>query len=163
MKKRGTMLTLVLLTCAWPLYAAHDGQSGIAESLAGKPMTQEATRSGMDTSKVVFHVDADQEEILMLALENMKNLFKAIPAETCQVCLVANGKAVKLFHKDRVGKHAADMEELHRAGVRFKACKNALAKNHIEKADLFPLCEIVPAGIVELIQLQAQGFAYIKP
>ncbi len=77
--------------------------------------------------------------------------------------MVANGKAVKLFHKDKIGDRAADMEELHKLGVRFMACRNALAKNKIEKSDLFHLCEIVPAGILELIDLQAQGYAYIKP
>ena len=55
------------------------------------------------------------------------------------------------------------MAELHKVGVSFKMCRNALAKNKIENADLFEVCEIVPAGILELINLQREGFAYIKP
>lgn len=117
----------------------------------------------MDMKKAVFHLDSDQDELLRLALENMKNLFKEISSEKCQISLVANGKAVRLFRKGAVENHAADLKQLHTAGVRFKMCRNALAKNHIEKTDLFPLCEIVPAGILELIDLQSQGFAYIKP
>jgi|GEM_PF-488057 hypothetical protein len=113
--------------------------------------------------KVVFHLDWDQEEPLTMSLENIKNLFKTIPSEQCRVRLVANGKAVNLFHKDRVGAHAPNIEELHKLGVRFMACNNALTKNNMDRQDLFHLCDIVPAGVVELINLQAQGFAYIKP
>jgi hypothetical protein len=33
----------------------------------------------------------------------------------------------------------------------------------INKADLVDGCEIIPAGILELIRLQEAGYAYIKP
>jgi uncharacterized protein len=115
------------------------------------------------TKKVVFHLDTEQEDVFKLALENMKNLFKEVRPDQCQVRLVANGKAVRLFRKDKIGERAEDMEALHKVGARFLACRNALANNKIERSDLFDLCDIVPAGILELINLQAQGFAYIKP
>ena len=118
----------------------------------------------MDTQrKVVFHLDSDQEPLLTLSLENIKNLFKEIGPQHCQVAVVANAKAVTLFRKDRVGTHASDMEELHRLGVHFKACRNAMAKNNVAQTDLCEIIEVVPAGILELIDLQAKGFAYIKP
>jgi uncharacterized protein len=129
----------------------------------GKESRQEAHLSMQTERKVVFHLDRDEEDRLTLALENIKNLLKEVSHEQCRVGVVANGKAVTLFHKDKIGKHAADMEELHKFGVRFMACRNALAKNKMEKSDLFAVCEVVPAGILELIDLQAQGYAYIKP
>jgi intracellular sulfur oxidation DsrE/DsrF family protein len=76
---------------------------------------------------------------------------------------VANGKAVNLFRKDRSAKYASDMGDLHKLGVRFKACRNAMAKNKVEKTDLLDVCEVVPAGILEIINLQRDGFAYVKP
>ena len=45
----------------------------------------------------------------------------------------------------------------------FKACRNALAKFGVSAEDLIPGCRIVPAGVVELIVLQQDGYAYIKP
>jgi uncharacterized protein len=129
----------------------------------GKETQQEARPTMQSERKVVFHLDRVEEDRLTLALENIKNLFKEVSHEQCRVSMVANGKAVKLFHKDIVGKHAADMEDLHKLRVRFMACRNAMAKNKIEKSDLLPVCEVVPAGILELIDLQAQGYAYIKP
>jgi len=163
MNKFVAALVAGLVVGSWPVRSALGQQSGPGAPSTAKALPQEANRNVADMSKVVFHLDEDRDEILTLALENIKNLFKEIPPLQCQVCLVSNGKAVKLFHKDRVGQHAADIEHLRRSGVRFAACRNALAKNHMEKADLHPACEIVPAGIVELIRLQGQGFAYIKP
>ena len=113
--------------------------------------------------KVVFHVDSDQEGRLLMALENTKNLFKEVPAEQCSVHVVANGKAVILFRKDRAAKYASEMKALHEKGVRFKACRNAMSNNNVEKSDLLGVCDVVPAGILELINLQQEGFAYIKP
>lgn len=113
--------------------------------------------------KVVFHLSLGLEERLAMALSNIKNLFKAVPYKQCKVRVVANGDAVKLFHKDKIGPHAKDIEELHKLGVVFSTCWNAMAKHNIQKSDLFQACEVVPAGIIELIDLQAQGYAYIKP
>jgi intracellular sulfur oxidation DsrE/DsrF family protein len=134
---------------------AYAGQPG--QDQAGAAKQTDATR------KVVFHIDADQPERLLMALENTRNLFKEIPPDKCSVHVVTNGKAVILFRKDRAASYAAEMEALHLRGVHFKACRNAMAKNKVEKSDLLEICEVVPAGILELIDLQKQRFAYIKP
>jgi uncharacterized protein len=145
------------------LCSAYAGEPGRDESQTKTQLSQEASQKMDAQRKVVFHLDLDQEERLLMALENTKNLFKAIPPEQCTVHMVANGKAVNLFRKDKATKYASDMEDLHKQGVRFKACRNAMAKNKIEKTDLLEICEVVPAGILELINLQHEGFAYIKP
>ncbi len=162
MKKYLGIMLVLLVGSGFVCLTHSKGRHG-QPSVTPKELQQEAHRTMQAGRKVVFHLDLDQEERLTLALENIKNLFKEVPSQLCRVCVVANGKAVKLFHKDNIGEHAADMEELQKMGVRFMACANALAKNKIEKTDLFPMCEIVPAGILELINLQAQGYAYIKP
>ncbi len=161
---KNCIYALLALVIGWGfLVPAHGGQSEPAASQIMK-QGQKAGGTHMDTQrKVVFHLDSDEEARLTLALENIKNLFKEVTPPHCQVAMVANGKAVNLFRKDRVGKHGSDMEELHKLGVHFKACRNALAKNNIAKTDLFQIVEVVPAGILELIDLQAKGFAYIKP
>jgi intracellular sulfur oxidation DsrE/DsrF family protein len=145
------------------LTIAGAGQQGYDESQTDNRLKPERDKQMDAKRKIVFHLDWDQEERLLMALENTRNLFKEISPQQCTVCVVSNGKAVNLFRKDRAGKYVADMEELHKQGVRFKACRNAMAKNKMEKGDLLEVCEIVPAGILELIDLQHDGFAYIKP
>jgi intracellular sulfur oxidation DsrE/DsrF family protein len=145
------------------LCLAYAGQPGHDESQTTKQIVREANKTMDAKRKVVFHLDWDQEERLLLALENTKNLFKEISPQQCSVQMVANGKAVNLFRKDRAGKYGSEMEALHKQGVRFKACKNAMARNKVEESDLLAVCEVVPAGILELIDLQHEGYAYVKP
>lgn len=114
-------------------------------------------------TKVVMHLDWDQMDFLKMGLENIRNLLKEVPPEQSAVRFVLNGKAVLLFRKDRIGEHLELVKELSGQGVRFGLCRNALAKNGIDHADLVDGCEIIPAGILELIRLQEAGYAYIKP
>jgi uncharacterized protein len=155
-------IVLFLIACV-NVGSVFAGQSGTEKATTKGEHRQNMATQAEIKCKVVFHLDWDQEERLVLALENIKNLFKEVPPQQCRVSVVANGKAVKLFRKDKVGERASDMAELHKLGVNFKMCRNALAKNRIENTDLFEVCEIVPAGILELINLQREGFAYIKP
>jgi uncharacterized protein len=154
---------IVSMIALAPLCLAYAGQSSHDKPQTKQPTVDKAGKPMDAKWKVVFHLDWDKEERLLMALENTKNLFKEVPPQQCSVQMVANGKAVNLFRKDRAVKYAPEMEELHKLGVLFKACRNAMAKNHVEKADLLAICDVVPAGILELINLQHKGFAYIKP
>ena len=114
-------------------------------------------------TKVVFHIDWDNEEPLIMALNNMENLLKEVPAEEAVIYLVANGVAVKLFQLERAAQYISRIEKLFDIGVRFLVCNNSLRNLGIECDELMESCRIVPAGILELIRLQDEQCAYIKP
>ncbi len=113
--------------------------------------------------RVVFHLDWDNEDHLIMALNNMENLLKEVSAEDAAIYLVANGVAVKLFQPERAAHYAPRIEKLSETGVRFLLCNNALRNLGIKPDELMAQCEVVPAGIVEIIRLQAEDCAYIKP
>ena len=113
--------------------------------------------------KVLFHIDGDQEERLLIALNNINNLWKEVPAAETSVCLVANGPAVNLFRKDRAVHYVSTIEELSKNGARFLVCRNSLLNLGITLEDLVKQCERVPAGIVEIVRFQQNGYAYVKP
>ncbi|OSP61784.1 hypothetical protein EFM1CSP_19390 [Enterococcus faecium] len=48
-------------------------------------------------------------------------------------------------------------------GVVFHACANAMRANHISESSLPEQVIVVPAGVLDLVELQSQGYAYIKP
>ena len=48
-------------------------------------------------------------------------------------------------------------------GVKFVACNNALNIFDIKKENVIHFVGIVPAGVVELVKKQREGYAYIKP
>ena len=80
----------------------------------------------------------------------------------CQMELVANGPAVKLFVPAQAELQKT-AEELMARGLKLHLCKNALDANKMTAADLWPGCEVVPAGLVDIVELQNKGFAYIRP
>ena len=86
----------------------------------------------------------------------------ALNGEPCTVVLLANGGAASfLARKDNAQTEA--IEKLAQAGVSFRVCANAMKKVPITKEDLLPCVEVVPAGVVEIVRLQREDFAYIKP
>ena len=49
------------------------------------------------------------------------------------------------------------------AGIKVVACENTLQAQKLTHADMLPKIDYVPAGVVELMQKQQQGWAYIRP
>ncbi|MDR3567776.1 MAG: DsrE family protein [Syntrophobacteraceae bacterium] len=113
--------------------------------------------------KVVFHLDWNDRDRMNMALNNIFNLLKDPFGQNCVVRVLANGQAVKLFEKSSTPSLAEKISELRGKGVGFLLCNNSLTGLGIGQGDLVEGCEVVPAGIVELIRLQQQGFAYVKP
>lgn len=48
-------------------------------------------------------------------------------------------------------------------GIKVVACENTLAAQKLAKADMLPDIGYVPAGVIELMNKQQQGYAYIRP
>ncbi len=111
--------------------------------------------------KAVFHLDFDDTPTFELALANIANFLNNVG--TADVAVLANGFAVKLFVKKAGGKFKERLEELSARGVKFYVCNNALNIHDISKEDIFEFCEVVPAGVTKLVELQKEGYAYIKP
>lgn len=111
---------------------------------------------------LILHIDSKEDSAMKMVLRNANNYLKALPEEKFELVIVANGGGVVHF----VPEHKEFEEiglELSQRGVKFKLCANALADHNLTKAQMWPICEIVPAGLVEIVRLQRTGFAYIKP
>ena len=103
--------------------------------------------------KVVFHID--ELEKWTETANNVKNLLKE--PEKIAIIVLINGKAIN-------GYLAAENQAFSATeGVTFHACNNAMRANNITKEQLPEDVVVVPAGVLDLIELQAQGYAYIKP
>jgi uncharacterized protein len=112
---------------------------------------------------VVFHIDFDQQHRLLIALTTIRNLFDEAPGRQASIYVVADADSVAMFRKDRGAAYAADVDELNKLGVRFLVCEEAAKRFGLSKEDLLGPCRMVKSGIWELIRLQHEGFAYIKP
>jgi len=110
---------------------------------------------------VVFHIDVDNTWLLQLLIGNIKNYLPL--AEGRRVCVVANGLAVSLFVKGCNPALEKELLSLAKSGVKFFLCNNAIKAKGIKPESILSFCEVVPAGIAKLVELQEEGFAYIKP
>lgn len=111
---------------------------------------------------LILHMDADDEKIFKIVAANARNYLNALPDKEFEVRIVVNAGAVKLFVAEREDLRAL-AAPLAKDGVKFLLCANALAANNIDRARLWPFCEVVPAGVVEIVRLEREGYAYIKP
>lgn len=111
---------------------------------------------------LLVHVDLADESRFVMALGNINNYLAALPGESFRVVLLANGGAASFLAQKDNGNIEA-IEKLAKAGVSFRVCANAMKKVSLTKEDLLPCAEVVPAGVVEIVRLQREDFAYIKP
>ncbi|MGC8933218.1 MAG: DsrE family protein [Candidatus Methanodesulfokora sp.] len=110
--------------------------------------------------KAVFHIDRDEISTFELMIANIKNFLADV--NDADIAVVANGPAVRIFTKlDE--KSEEELNLLHKRGVRFFLCRNALRVHKIDEQDVPKFCEIVPAGITKIVELQRDGYSYIKP
>ena len=115
--------------------------------------------------KVVFHVNTDEEGPINTAFVNIQNLLKEeeIMEKGAEIILLLNGPGILRLKKTQDGNEQDTVTLLSEKGVRFQICNNSLKKFSLSKDEMHPSCEVVPAGVMALIKLQADGYAYIKP
>jgi uncharacterized protein len=114
--------------------------------------------------RVVFHLEQSDQQRLRIAVNNTTNLI-ADKETAVQAAFVANVKAPQLFLADESGTEWAETaaQLVNRGILTIYVCNNSLKNLHLSPESLLPFCEIVPAGISRIIELQNEGFAYIKP
>lgn len=121
------------------------------------------------THKVAIHVDQNDPQVLNMALNNVQNLnaYFTEQGDTVEIELVAYGPGLHMLMtdkspvRDRVSTLGLEMDNL-----TFSACGNTIA--NIEKKSgaevaLMDEAQVVPSGVARLIELQEQGYTYVRP
>jgi intracellular sulfur oxidation DsrE/DsrF family protein len=121
--------------------------------------------------RIVIHVDQNDPEIMNLALNNAKNVIDAYRAknEDVNVEVVAYGPGLHMLRDDTspVKDRIKEISELSfPSNITFSACNNT--KQGMEKREghpitIIPQAHLVPAGVVRIMELEEQGYSYVKP
>ena len=120
----------------------------------------EGTKAG-GVHKVVFQVSDNDPKKWNLTLNNVMNVQKAVGKDKVRIEIVAYGPGINML---KLGSEVGGrIDEAVNNGVGVVACENTMKGMHLTKADMLPSISYVPGGVVELIEKQEQGFAYIKP
>ena len=153
---RAALATLLLLAICTPALAqvnqADPAQTGKSKYRA--------------THRVAIHVDDNDPKVMNLALNNAKNVLDYYTAkkETVAIEIVAYGPGLHMLRSDtspvkqRVGEMSMAPQ------ISFAACGNTRANMAKQEAkDVLSEARVVPSGVVRLMELQKQGYAYIHP
>jgi uncharacterized protein len=110
--------------------------------------------------RVLFALTSSDPADWNLTVGNVQNLTAGVAPDEIQVEIVAYGPGILFLKSDSAV--AADLKGLQAVHVRLVACGNAMRARHLTPADLVTGVEVVPAGIVEVVRKQEEGWSYIK-
>jgi intracellular sulfur oxidation DsrE/DsrF family protein len=120
---------------------------------------------------VAIQVDQNDPQVMNMVLNNATSVIEYYRArnEEVNVDIVAYGPGLHMLRadtspvQDRI-KHLKEM--VFPGKIQFSACNNT--KQGMEKTEghaisILPEASIVPSGVVHLMELQEQGWSYVRP
>ncbi len=135
--------------------------------------------AGYGKQKVVYHINSDDPKLQKSAMGNIQNHINAVGAENLDLKVVLHGdglslliypdslsKLTKFARANATDEMTARIDGLKNQGVSFEVCNNTVKGRNVDvSTDLYDVDseDIVPSGVAELANLQAQGYTYIKP
>lgn len=111
--------------------------------------------------KVVFQVSDNDPVKWNLALNNARNVQQDLGADKVAIEIVAYGPGLGMLKMESVV--GPRVSEAMGAGVSVVACENTMRNQKVSRADMLPKIGYVAAGVVQLMERQREGYAYIRP
>lgn len=125
--------------------------------------------AGGKTHKLAIHVDQNDPAVMNLALNNAKNVtdwYKS-KGDNVTIEIVTYGPGLHMLRSDTSPvKQRVSAMALELPSLSFAACENtvaAMSKSEGKQVPLLSESKPVPSGVVHLIELQEQGYTYLKP
>ncbi len=132
--------------------------ASLAVAVAAPVAAQSATPV---QNRVVMQVSDNDPAKWNLALNNARNLQADLGANNVQIEIVAYGPGISMLKSDSVVGNR--IGEALSSGVRIEACENTMRGQKLAKSDMLNGIGYVGAGVVEIMQKQQQGWAYLRP
>jgi intracellular sulfur oxidation DsrE/DsrF family protein len=121
--------------------------------------------------RIAIQIDQNDPQIMNLVLNNATNVVEYYRAknEAVDVDIVAYGPGLHMLRADTspVQDRVKRLKDMAFPGkIQFSACNNT--RQGMEKAEghAIPIladATVVPSGVVQLMELQEQGWSYIRP
>lgn len=130
--------------------------------LAAMLMALGANAAEVAREKLVVQVSDSDTAKWNLALNNVKNVQQMVGgSDKLDAEVVVYGPGIAMMKADSAV--AARIEEAKKSGVKIVACENTMKAQKLTKEDMLPNSDYVPAGVVEIMKKQREGYAYIRP
>ena len=128
-----------------------------------------ASVAGEKVHHVAFHVDQNDPAIMNMTLNNVQNVRKYYDSKGEKVVIevVAYGPGLIMLREDKspVKERIAAMS-LELSDLKFSACGNThrkMSKKAGKDIKLVSEAVMVTSGVVQLVELQEAGYAYVRP
>ncbi len=136
---------------------------GIGSLFSFSAFAEQAEATG-PAHKMVIQVNTKDKLSQKMAMINATNLTKMLGEKNVAVEVVVYGPGLSLLNKDSV--FSTRIRGLQKKGVRFSVC-NGTIKRIVRKTgkepDLLEGIHRVKTGALRILELQEQGYAYMRP
>jgi len=153
-RRNATALCAAIAVC---LSLAVPASSPAADPVQAKPASTGAAMK----DKVIFHVTTDDTKFWNQSLNNMNQLQKVLGRDNVEIELVVNGFGIGMLKMESVV--GARVAEAVGNGIKVVACEETMRGQKLTKEDMLGGIGYVPGGVIEVIQKQKAGYAYLKP
>jgi len=140
-------------------------------ALLSLPLVSGSLAADAKPHRVSIQVDQNDPQIMNLALNNATNVIEYYRArnEDVEIDIVTYGPGLHMLRADTspVQDRIKRLKDLAFPGkIQFSVCNNT--KQSMEKAEGHAIsvlsdATIVPSGVVRLMELQEQGWSYVRP
>ena len=118
--------------------------------------------------KLAIHVDQNDPAVMNLALNNAQNVkdYYEAKGEKVTIEIVAYGPGLNMYVAESPVKDRISAMSMESPEITFAACENThrgMVKKAGKDVALIDEATMVPSGVVRLMELQADGYAYVRP
>jgi intracellular sulfur oxidation DsrE/DsrF family protein len=121
--------------------------------------------------RVTIQIDQNDPQVMNLVLNNATNVIEHYRAknEDVDIDVVAYGPGLHMLRSDTspVQDRIKRLKDMVFPGkIQFSACNNTkqgMEKTEGHEISIGPDATIVPSGVVHLMELQEQGWSYVRP
>jgi intracellular sulfur oxidation DsrE/DsrF family protein len=156
----GTLLAATLTSNAM----AKDADTAISKEKTEAQNNNKNADKAPSHHKLVIQVSTDDLRVQQIALNNAINLQKHYGMDNIDIEIVAYGPGLRMLTTNHT--LAPRIKSLTFQDIQFSACGNTLHSIE-EKTGFAPKLikgvKIVPAGVARIIELQEQGYSYVRP
>jgi len=115
-----------------------------------------------DKLNIVIHISSGLASSHQAAL-NYTQIIRDKHGSRANIIIVANGPGIAFANKNNKFKHS--IKRLHNDNIHTFACNNTIQHliNNNKKIPIVEEVQIVPFGILKVVELQNKGYLYLRP
>lgn len=115
----------------------------------------------MAKEHVVIQVSDDNTKTWNQALNVARNIQQSYGKDNVDIEIVVFGHGIGMLKMDSVVGNR--IEDTLKTGVQVNACMNTMRGRKLSKDDMLPTIGYVPAGVIQIVKRQREGWAVLRP